>query len=77
MSGIGSDRMAALAVAMMLTAAAPAAAPKLGPPIPGRIVTIKSNFNMMPAGYVAEEHFLSGTAKSWRFVKARRGRRER
>jgi hypothetical protein len=57
-----------MAAAIMLSSIAGAAAPQLGPPIPGRIVSIRDNFNKPPAGYVVEEHFISGTAKSWRLA---------
>jgi len=68
MRGIGSVRLAAIAGAIMLSVAAPATPSKLGPAIPGRLVILRDNFKAVPAGYVTEEHFLSGTAKSWRFV---------
>jgi len=69
MRAIGPVRLAMLAGAIMLSSAATAAAPTLGPAIPGRIVILKQGFDKLPAGYVAEEHFLTGTAKSWRFAK--------
>ena len=65
---LGPVRLAAMAGALMLASAAGAASPVLGPAIPGRFVILRDNFQKLPAGYVAEEHFLSGTARSWRFV---------
>lgn len=58
----------AIVAATIASAAAPlgAATPSLSPPIPGRIVIVKQGFDSVPAGYVAEEHFLTGTATSWR-----------
>jgi hypothetical protein len=70
MAGINPVRLAAMAGAIMVSAVASAATPTLGPAIPGKIVTIRDAFSKPPAGYVAEEHFLAGTAKSWRFAKA-------
>jgi hypothetical protein len=68
MGVIGLLRLAMMAGAITLSVAATAATPKLSPAIPGRMVILRDNFKAVPAGYVTEEHFLSGTARSWRFV---------
>jgi hypothetical protein len=62
-------RRAMIAGVILFSSAAPAAAPTLGPVIPGKIVILKNGFDKAPAGYVVEERFLSGTAKAWRFAK--------
>ena len=62
---LAARQLLAAAVMGIAMGTLPAAAQTLGPALPGRIAIAADVFDHVPEGYVLEEHFLSGTAKSY------------
>ena len=58
-----SGRLAALGLTLVVMTAH---AQTVSGPIPGRLTLSQNPFDHTPAGYVAEEYFLSGTAKAYK-----------